>query len=304
MSFYVMHMLKIWPELYSVATVKELGNVLRLVLLNQNLFNSYRRQLDISSINISTSFKLLNRVRKHSNSEFFNKSGLREEVVHPFENSNTSNNYKLFKLFRPYLTLNTVFYTFRYKIHASFAFFFIRHVAGGTSVVSIRKLFTRWKDAYLLLFNLFYYKIDLLVFGTSVFKNELLGLNWDALSRLKVSWRYTKPFLFHRPNKIDRLGDWLFTRIRIFGINSAFVLDVFYHKKTIHYLHRSGFYTIGAVPTTSHIKSVNFALPTSLDSSLTQLFFLRFTLVVKKQASGFFFNKVYSNWLSFLKLLV
>lgn len=293
-------MLKIWPELCSVAALKELHGVLRLVLLGQNLFNSYRRQLDLSSTNISTSFKMLNRTRRHSNPEFFNKSGLRDEVVYPPE---TYNSYRFFKLFKPYLTLNTVFHTFRYKIHASFSFFFLRHVAGGTSVASIRKLFTRWKDAYLLLFNLFYYKIDLLVFGTSVFKNELLGLNWDTLSRLKVSWRYTKPFLFHRPNKIDRLGDWLFARIRIFGINSAFVLDVLYHKKTIHYLHRSGFYTIGAVPTTSHIKSVNFALPTSLDSGLTQLFFLRFTLVIKKQASGFFFSKVYSDWLNFLKLL-
>jgi hypothetical protein len=294
-------MLKIWPELYSVAPIKGLYSALRLLILNQNLFNSYRRQLDISSVNLSTSFKLLNRARRHSNPEFFNKSHLRNEVVY---DTDVYNSCTFFKLFKPYLVLNTVFYTFRYEVHASFAFFFLRHVAGGTSVVSIRKLFVRWKDAYLLFFNLFFYKIDLLVFGTSVFKNELLGLNWDVFSRLRVSWRYTKPFLFHRPNKIDRLGDWLFARIRIFGINSAFVLDIFYHKKTIHYLHRAGFYTIGAVPTTSDIKSVNFALPTSLDSGLTQLFFLRFTLVVKKQASGFFFNKVYSSWLSFLKFLV
>lgn len=301
MNFYMIHMLKIWPELYSVASSKELYGILRLVSLSQNFSHAYRRQLDISSANLSTSFKLLNRVRRHSSPEFFNKPGLRDEVIY---SSELDNDYNLFRLFKPYLTLNTVFYTFRYKIHATFASFFIRHVAGGTSVVSIRKLFVRWKDAYLLLFNLFYYKIDLLVFGTSVFKNELLGLNWDVFSRLKVSWRYTRPFLFHRSNKIDRLGDWLFKRIRIFGVNSAFVLDVFYHKKTIHYLHRAGFYTIGAVPTTAHIRSVNFALPTSLDSGLTQLFFLRFTLVVKKQASGFFFYKVYAGWLNFLKFLV
>jgi hypothetical protein len=294
-------MLKIWPELYSLVSLSELHNVLRLLIVNQNLFNSVNLQLDISSVNISTSFKLLNRTNRHSNAEFLNKAGMRGEVVYP---SDVSTGQSWFQLFKPYLVLNTVFYTFRYKVHASFAFFFLRHVAGGTSVVSIRKLFIRWKDAYLLLFNLFYYKIDLLVFGTSVFKDELLGLNWDVFSRLKISWRYTRPFLFHRPNKIDRLGDWLFTRIRLFGINSAFILDVSYHKKTIHYLHRTGFYTIGAVPTTLHIKSVNFALPTSLDSGLTQSFFLRFTLVIKKQASGFFFTTVYTSWLNFLKFWV
>lgn len=294
-------MLKAWPELHSLATLGELYNVLRLLSSDQNLFKSQRSQLDISSVNISTSFKSLHRTRRYSNNEFFNKLYLLGEAVHP---TLESNNHSLLKFFKPYLTLNTVFNTFRYKIHASFAFFFIRHASGGTLVVSIRKLFVRWNDAYLLLFNLFYYKIDLLVFGTSVFKNELLGLNWDMFSRLRVSWRYTKPFLFHRPNKIDRLGDWLFLRIRLFGVNSAFVLDVLYHKKTIHYLHRSGFYTIGAVPTTAHIKSVNFALPTSLDSGLTQLFFLRFTLVTKKQASRFFFDEAHSSWLNFLKFLV
>jgi len=103
-------------------------------------------------------------------------------------------------------------------------------------------------------------------------------------------WRYTLPFLFLRSNKITNYGYFVFNRLRMLGMRTAFVVDVLYHNKTLYYLHRSNFYTLGVVPTNYSPFLVNFAIPTAVDSVFTQLFFVRFVIRVRQASQAWRYN--------------
>jgi len=212
----------------------------------------------------------------------------------PFTTNNNQQN--LTHQFFTYLRVNTRSNSTLVIPHFSFRHFYIAHTAGGLSVLNVRKLFTRWKDSYFLLFNLFYYKVETLSFATSFFQNEVLAMNWQVLKQFRFIWRYTKPFLFLKSTKINNFGDFIFYRLNLLGLRVAWLTDVAYHNKSLYYLHRAGFYTIALTPTNYNAYSVNFAVPTAYDSIFTQLFFVRFTLSIQQQTQSLRFNQIKRHW--------
>ena len=203
----------------------------------------------------------------------------------PTSAAHTTSDLKLFTSFKSYLKLNSTSQGTINLPHASFTQFYLGYRRGGLAVLNVSKFYTRWKDVYYLLFNLFYYELEVLTFGSSFFKSELLALNWQSMSRFKFMWRYTKPFLSLRPNKINIYGDFIFYRLNLLGMRVALITDILYHSKTIYYLHRSSFYTLGLVPVNYNLNTVDFAIPASLDSILGQAFFIRFLSLVQQNVS-------------------
>ena len=98
-------------------------------------------------------------------------------------------------------------------------------------------------------------------------------------------WRYTRPFLVYKSNKINNYGNFVFRNLRTLGMSIGIVTDVLYHTKTIYYLKRCEFYSIGLVPLIYSAYTVDFALPTAYESLFTQIFFIRFLIQVKKNSS-------------------
>ena len=187
-------------------------------------------------------------------------------------------------LFKVFTKVNVVSSNALTVPHASFRLYFIRNKRGGAAIMSLPKLFNRWKSAYYLIYNLYYYRIDILTFAPSFFKNEVLSLNWQDLHRFKYVWRYTRPFLTLKPNKITNHAEFVFRRLRLLGMSIGLVTDVLYHHKTIYYLRRSSFYSIGLVPSIYHINSVDFAIPTTYESILMQVFFVKFLTRTRQTA--------------------
>lgn len=103
-------------------------------------------------------------------------------------------------------------------------------------------------------------------------------------------WRYARPFLIHKSNKITNHGYLVFRNLRALGLNVGVVTDVLYHAKTLYYLKRCTFYSLGLVPTIYNAYVVDFALPTAYESIFTQIFFIRFLIRVKQDASLSEFN--------------
>jgi len=204
--------------------------------------------------------------------------------------------HKLLTSFKSYIRVNSNSLNTLTIPHFTFKHFYLGYRRGGTSVLNVSKFFTRWKDVYYLMFNLFFYKIDALTFGTSFFKRELLSLNWQAMKKFKFMWRYTRPFLSFRSNKITTYGDFVFYRLNLLGMRIGLVIDVLYHSKTIYYLHRSGFYTVGLVPINYNINTLNFAIPSTSDSLLTQVFFIRFLSLIKQGTSNTQFSSMRQLW--------
>ena len=75
------------------------------------------------------------------------------------------------------------------------------------------------------------------------------------------------------------------------------VIDVLYHSKTIYYLRRTGFYTLGLVPINYNANTLDFAIPVSSDSLLSQVFLIRFLSIIKQATLQVRYDKIKRLWL-------
>ena len=201
-----------------------------------------------------------------------------------------------FKLFKVFLKANSSLGFTNFIPHASQRSIFIKYRKKGVAFSSVPRFYSSWTNAYNLMFNIIFYRIDILTFGSAFFKNEILALNWNNKGLLNTFWRYTKPFLVYQSVKINDYGNYVFRSLNRMGYYVSLVLDITYHKKTIYYLRRSKFYVIGIVPSNYDIKSVDFALPIVNDSMSNQLFFIRLILLIKKNVKSYHFKELRSHW--------
>lgn len=130
----------------------------------------------------------------------------------------------------------------------------------------------------------------MLYFSNNFFKDELSAINWKFFKNLKNLYKYVSPFLFHKSTKIFNYGWLVFYKLRLSGFNIALLVDVLYHKKTIYYLNRSEFFTIGLVPTIYPSNLLNVSIPTGSDTFTTQLFFIKFLLKLNKTVNSTSYN--------------
>jgi hypothetical protein len=198
--------------------------------------------------------------------------------------------------FKLYMQVNYTSNFLSNKTHSSFKSNFFSFNKKGLLVINISKIFQKWKVLYNLLFNIYFYKIKILTFGTSFFKKEVQSLNWDTSKKMKFMWRYTNIFFFFTQNKLEVIGGILFTHFKLSGYNTALVFDIIYHKYTLNYLNKLNYYTIGVVATTSNSKFVDVAIPVSSDNLFSQLFFLRTTLKIRQKA----LTSLYNNYRSYI----
>jgi hypothetical protein len=85
---------------------------------------------------------------------------------------------KLFMLFRTFMVFNTSFATNKSPAHADFRLIYLVNSGdGGLKFVSMSKMFSRWVNLFHLLVNIFLYRTNLLAFGSTIFKEELIALN-------------------------------------------------------------------------------------------------------------------------------
>jgi hypothetical protein len=151
---------------------------------------------------------------------------------------------------------------------------------GGFS--NIRLFFNAYKRFYLLLQTLIYHDISKLVFSGPLFKDESCALNWQSLSSYLFIWKYNYYSIFYRPSKLDDRLPIIFSLFKQAGITSSLVSDTLYHAKTVYYLHRYNIYSIGFVEGNKPKHALNVSLPALGDSILSQLFFIRSILVLKR----------------------
>ena len=199
-------------------------------------------------------------------------------------------NLQITTSFKLYMQVNYTTNFSAVRTHASAAKHFFFFAKQGLMISNIHKIFQKWKNIYYLLFNLHFYKVQLLTFGTTFFKNEVQSLNWLTSSKIKFIWRYAHVFIFFTPNKLTNVGNLVFTHLKLSGYNSAVILDATYHKYTLNYLTKLHYYTIGLIPSTTNYKLVDFAIPIAADSIFAQLFFIRLNLNIKRQSLSFFYK--------------
>lgn len=180
--------------------------------------------------------------------------------------------------------------------HQSFAPFFFQNGGGASSFVNIRKINARWVDSYNLIFNLIFHDLVSLFFSNIYFKKEISALNWGLKSSMSL-WRLTQIVIFDRNNKIADSANYIFYKIRLLGVINTFVFDSEYHIRTLYYLRRHGFYTMGVVALNKDRRVLDYAIPIGSNSLVAQLFFLRFFINIKKEVQSYRYASRKKLWL-------
>ena len=244
----------------------------------------------VSTLNIENDFKFF------YSSKYYPEHHVEKISSKPkFFSTSKYENLFLLKSFKVYMKIN-IHNSSNLRVHNSYFFSYLSFASANVSLTNIKKFFKYYKTFFHFLTNVYYYKIPFLSFGSSSFKREILSLNWFYLSKFTFMWRYTKPFFFFTPNKIRNEMFNILNNYFMLNFSTAVVLDVFYHAKTIYYLHKIGFYTFGLVPTNTPRYTLNFALPTNQESILSQIFFIRFMLSSKKYTDKYVFNNLFNKW--------
>ena len=191
-------------------------------------------------------------------------------------NSWTKTSFKLFtqvslynrkKLFRPHHTFNIDGY-----INSG--------ENGGFS--NIKLFYSAYRKFYSLLYTIIYFNIPSLIFSNAIFREESCSLNWEHLSKHLFIWKYNYHSLFYKPSKLDDRLPMVFSLFKQSGIVSSIIIDSLYHSKTIYYLHRHDIYSIGFVEGNKPKHVLNSSLPALGDTLLSQLFFIRSFITLKK----------------------
>lgn len=188
----------------------------------------------------------------------------------------TKTSFKLFtqvslynrkKLFRPHHTFNIDGY-----INSG--------ENGGFS--NVKLFYSAYKKFYYLIYTMLYFNVPYLIFSNAIFREESCSLNWEQLSSHLFIWKYNYHTLFYRPSKLDDRLPMVFSLFKQSGITASLVIDSLYHSKTIYYLHRHNIYSVGFVEGNKPKHIVNSSLPALGDTLLSQLFFVRSFITLKK----------------------
>ena len=188
----------------------------------------------------------------------------------------TKTSFKLFtqvslynrkKLFRPHHTFNIDGY-----INSG--------ENGGFS--NVKLFYSAYKKFYYLIYTMLYFNVPYLIFSNAIFREESCSLNWEQLSSHLFIWKYNYHTLFYRPSKLDDRLPMVFSLFKQSGITASLIIDSLYHSKTIYYLHRHNIYSVGFVEGNKPKHIVNSSLPALGDTLLSQLFFVRSFITLKK----------------------
>ena len=209
--------------------------------------------------------------------------------------SSTNIKHRLFKTFK--LFISTTYYNPNSSLDKNYIFRDSYYYYGTNfSTLSLNKVFIIWKNYHYLLFNLFFYDIKLLSFSNSFFINETNALNFFINKSNLLNFRRINPFIFFTLSQIIDYGDMLFRKLRYNGINTSLVIDTIQHSKTLYYLKYNRFFNIGLVTPSSYSKYLDVYLPVGSNSLFTQLFTIRYFLILKKQANLYSFQDKVKIW--------
>lgn len=194
--------------------------------------------------------------------------------------------------------VNISFYNYNHpsKIHPSFTYIYISTSLKKHLILNILKLLNVWVNLSLYLYNIYYYNLKPVFFGTVFLKKEIKSLNWIKLNNLKINFKYLNLLLPYIPFNVSNLSRNYFNLFYKLGITNSVILDIVHHKSTIVYFRKNSIFTLGIVPTTYNIKNVDLAIPTSSDNIFIQLFFLKFILKLLKDVENNKYNTNLKLW--------
>jgi hypothetical protein len=211
----------------------------------------------------------------------------------------------LFKIFNLFFLFSYTSSSLMFKNNYNYNYFFMKTKHQDIITLNLNKLIARWKDAYSLIFNIYYYDLSPLIFGSFFLKFEILSINWKTNFFKKNMWKFNYPFFVYKTNRFNKKNDFFFIKLTALKIDFFFVLDPSYHYKNLYYFKRYNFFTISLIDTNLSPWLVDYPIPVTLNSVLIQFFFLKILIFLKKNSNYLKFQFFKNYWLlaNFKKLI-
>jgi hypothetical protein len=165
---------------------------LSLITFYKKLKYLLEKQIFNTSSNILISKNITNFIvfKKPLKQGFINNYRIPVAFVKPSKIILKSDCFIEWKLFSIFFFLNYSLFDYRFKTHANYKLFYLTDNTQPYLIIDTTKFLSRWKDSYYFLFNIFFYNCTPAVFGSFVFKKEILALNWHFNFFDINLWRY------------------------------------------------------------------------------------------------------------------
>jgi len=177
---------------------------------------------------------------------------------------------------------------------------FISQTLSTTPLINIDMLFTKWKNSYNFLLNIFFNKLNIFLFSNKIFKNEVISFNWSLNLLDYKLFKHSTPYFYMRDTKFGVSSTTIFKRFEKNGLNAAFVLDLKQHEKNVTFLKTINMYTIGLVPYNMNPWLVSYSFPVATNNIFIQYFFIKTLLFFKQKVYLQLYNDLKVNWLNLL----
>lgn len=212
------------------------------------------------------------------------------------QQTNSANILFLFKIF---INLNLNPYSTYMRPHAIFNIMFMDHSGHGSVTLNLKRAFMRWRGMYSLLYNVFYYNNELLIFGHKFFKTDILALNTLNGVSLKAFFKYSSVFYYLKESSYGSTNDRLIHVLKNFKIQTAFISDLTNHEKTSVNLRKCRIYTIGIIGFGSNPWVLSYPLPIQSNGLFAQYYFIRYLYHIQQQAISSRYEQLRLFWKRF-----
>lgn len=183
--------------------------------------------------------------------------------------------------------------------HAFFNIMFMDHNRVGSFTFNLKRCYMRWSGSYVLLYNLFYYNHNILIFGHKIFRVDILALNTLTCPPSKFFFKHATPFYNFKDSIYGSTMDNLIKVLKAFKLQTAFISDLTNHEKTAVSLKKADVYTVGIVPFSTNPWVVSYPIPVHSSGMFTQYYFIRYIYHVQQQASFSRFDQLKNLWSRF-----
>lgn len=188
-------------------------------------------------------------------------------------------------------------------VHNSFFSYYVRSsYKGSTFILNLSKIYNKYINTLLFIYNLFFYKFKTVLFGNIFFKNEIYTINWITCKKMYLFLRLSQLMFLVKPLKRCEGSNKIIKLWHTKGVSTAIIFDCIYHKTTVDFLHKLSVMTVGPLPLTCNIKDLDLVIPISNDNLFSYLFILK-TISHLNKVSEYnryiFFRKI---WFSFSKI--
>lgn len=204
-----------------------------------------------------------------------------------------------FNIFFTFMSLSMAPYSKYSRPHTFFTLLFMDHNRYGSFTLNLKRCYMRWIGTYSLLYNLFYYNHDVIIFGHKIFRIDILAINTVTCKKLNTMSKYSTLFNQFREslygaNVVDLMYD-----VDTFEIETAFITDMTSLEKLATNLQVCDVYTIGIVSFADNPWAVAYPVPVHSNGLFTQYYFIRQLYHLQQNSAYTRFINLKNLWTNF-----